>query len=317
MKAMVLCAGLGTRLRPVTLTTPKPLVTFFDRPIVSYTVEMLRYNGCNSLVINTHHLPRRFHEILGDSHLDIPIEYIHEPDILGAVGGVRNALSLFGDEPLVVINGDIILDVDISGLLARHAESGAALTLSTAPITSRPELNVVGIDDAHRVVRIRNSGSDASSVASFAANLGAYVYEPSLLRQYAPDGKPFGFMEDLIPICYERGVPIASFAVTSPYWNDIGDHQSFLAASRDALDGKLPRRFSDWIAYRNNYIGDSGVPRFLSYFDAKADPEANIGKYAVVNSGACVKAGAHIENCIVLPGATVEAGVTAINQIVS
>lgn len=297
MKAMVLCAGLGTRLRPITNEIPKPLVPFFGEPAVSRVFRGLSAAGITEAVVNLHHLPQRVVHALSATNHGVSIAYSMEKEILGAVGGLRQALPHFDNEAFLVVNGDVIADVDYAGIIARHRESGADLTMAVGKVAGRDDIHVVGAAGDGRVVSIRKEGTGEAPAEMF-VNLGIFVYEPKILKKYVPVGEPFGFVDGIVPFMFRDGCRIVACEMTG-YWNDIGAPADYLRAHRDALDGLISLKGSEehGSAVERGWISDSAV----------VSPEATLGHYTMVYDEAVVEAGAELSNVVVMPGARVPA----------
>jgi mannose-1-phosphate guanylyltransferase len=219
---MILAAGHGTRLRPLTDHLPKPLVPVGDRPAVAHITERLAAGGVREAVINTHHLAGAFTaERL--AALPLALEVVHEPEILGTAGGIANAARLLGDGDVVVWNGDILADVDVARLLEAHVTSGAPATLAVAPRPDRK--GTVGIGAGGRVVRLRSEtyGEELMS-GDF---LGIQIIGPELRAALPTAG---GLIEDAYQPALRRGELIGTFAAPGE-WDDIGTITSYLAAN--------------------------------------------------------------------------------------
>lgn len=222
---MILCAGLGTRLRPLTEELPKPLVPIGDRSILAHTATLLHAAGFSSAIINTHHLPGTFGSEIQE--LPIEVEAIHEPVIRGTAGGVAGARGRLGPAPVLVWNGDILVEPPIEGLLSAAAEVG--LCLAVAPRAAGE--GTVGLADDGRVVRLRgerfgdeHSGGDYVGVAA----LGEGV-----LGQLPEQGCLVG--DVALPRLRSGGV--VRTEPVSGAWTDAGNPASYLQANLDWLDG--------------------------------------------------------------------------------
>ncbi len=319
MKAMLLCAGLGTRLRPITNTVPKPLVPVFDVPAVADTLELLRDSGIEDVVVNLHHLPGKVKAALGDKYSGVNIEYSHEHEILGAVGGIRKALPLLGDGPITVINGDILFGIDLRAIIDFHKRSGAALTLAAGKIRSRPRIHVVGADKSGRVHCIRDHCSGEGEPRDYYVNLGVFVYESSILREYASEYTPFGFAdkEGLISKLFANNEPVMIYRNTQFYWNDIGTPADYLQAHFDALDGTGTSR----CLARANFAKPDVCPAVVRepvYIGHNVEIEKNvvIGPYAVIGSGTKIGKGACVKQSVAFPGSTISQGAAITGSVV-
>src|SRR5262249_55150390 len=142
MKAMVLAAGLGTRLRPLTYEITKPMVPVLDRPVMEHILDLLERHGLHEVIANLHYFPETIREYFGER-----LEYHYEPALLGTAGGVRACAKFFGEDPFVVISGDALTDIDLSAFIARHREAGGIATLAVKRVPDTREYGVV-IHDA-------------------------------------------------------------------------------------------------------------------------------------------------------------------------
>lgn len=274
---MILAAGLGTRLRPLTDELPKPLVPVGDRPAVAHVAARLAAAGITEAVLNTHHLAEAFTPAVLAS-LPLALRVVHEPSILGTGGGVANAAPLLGGGDVVVWNGDILASVDLAAMIAHHRASRAPATLAVAP---RPlGEGTVGLGEGGRVVRLRGERfGDEIASGDF---LGIYVLgEPFRARLPTP-GCLVG--DGCLPALRE-GLRLATFTHAEP-WDDIGSLASYLAAN------------SRWLARtgRRSYVA----------------PGARVGEGidvtgSVIGAGAEISGTGALRNVVVWPGARAEA----------
>src|SRR5918997_1621970 len=163
MKAMVLAAGLGTRLKPLTFELPKPMVPVLDRPVMAHIVKLLDNQGFDELVANLHHYPDTIRDYFGDR-----LEYRFEDELLGTAGGVRNVADFFGDDPVVIVSGDALTDLDVNALVERHRDTGAIGALTVKKVHDPGEYGVVIHDDDGRVQGFQekpDSGEELSDLA--------------------------------------------------------------------------------------------------------------------------------------------------------
>ena len=231
---MILAAGLGTRLRPLTDELPKPLVPVGDRAAVAHIAERLARAGIGEAVLNTHHLAEAFTPARIDG-LPLRLRVIHEASILGTGGGVANAAPLLGVGDVIVWNGDILVDVDVAALLRAHRDERASATLAVAP-RARGE-GTVGVAADGAVVRLR--GERFGEEARGGDFLGIYALG-SVLRARLPEvGCLIG--DGCLP-ALRAGERIASFAVTTA-WDDIGSIASYLQANARWLERQSAPRW--------------------------------------------------------------------------
>ncbi|HOO55863.1 MAG TPA: NDP-sugar synthase [bacterium] len=313
MKAMILCAGLGTRLRPITETIPKPLLPFFGKPVVVHTLDRFVEAGIEGFVINLHHLPEKIMSALGTAYRGVPIEYSREPEILGPVGGIRKALPLLGDEAFVVVNGDIVIDIDYTGMLEQHKKTGAALTLAAGPGYERPELRALGVDGRGRVRQVWGEPEWSGAALEKKVNLGAFVYEPRIARDFIPDGAFYDFRTQMIPALFEAGERICVYE-TGTYWNDIGTPESYLKAHMDIFNGKSAAcsvKITDDLSVDSELSGRNYLEK-----NVVVEPGASVGPCVAAYGGATVGKGAAVKNSVILPGAVIRERTTVENTVV-
>ncbi len=234
-RAMVLAAGYGERLRPLTDLTPKPLMPVCNRPVIEGPLRLLRRHGVRQVVINLHHRGQAIKERLGDGgRLGLEINYSPEETILGTAGGIKAAERFLGDGPFLVINGDILIDLDLEEVSRFHKEKGAAVTLVLRE-EEASAYGVIKIDDDNRVVQfLRTASGDERHAAVQAMFTGVQILEPSLL-ELIPPGVPWGTSENLYPQLLEEGEPVYGYVMKGA-WVDIGTPRCYLEANFMALE---------------------------------------------------------------------------------
>ncbi len=315
MRAMLLCAGLGTRLRPVTDLIPKPLLPLFGMPVVEYHIAALADAGFKDVVINLHHKPEMIRERIGDVCRGVRIHYSHEPDILGPTGGIRKALPMLGDGPVLVVNGDIVMDFDMKGIVSFHEESGAALTIAVGSENVRPELRAVGVDPGGRVRQLWGAPRWAGPPLTHTVNLGAFVYDKRIIEEYIPNDSFYHFRHDFIPSLFERDEKIMAYQVNS-YWNDIGTPATYLRAHLDAFAGVGAESCNRLISGHLNTGGLKLMENVFVEDGVFIGSDATVGPNVYLGRGCAIGAGANVANSVVLPGASVSNGTTVNNSVV-
>src|SRR3954451_3183046 len=231
MKAMVLAAGLGTRLRPLTFEIPKPMVPVIDRPVMAHIVELCRRQGFDELIANLHYFPDTIREYFGDG-----LEYRYEEELLGTAGGVRNVRDFFGDDPVVVISGDALTDIDLNKLLERHESAGGIGTLAVKQVEDTREYGVVLHDNDGRISGFQEK-PDPEEALSNLGNCGIYCFSPQIF-DYFPESDFVDWANDVFPVLLENDVPIYIHELDE-YWNDVGSLDELRSGTFDALSGKL------------------------------------------------------------------------------
>lgn len=236
MKAMILAAGEGLRLRPLTWTTPKPMLPVGGRPLLEHLVCRLRDHGVREIAVNLHHRAEVIRDHFGDgSAFGVSITYSYEKDLLGSAGGVKKVESMF-DGPFFVVYGDVLSNLDLTALARFHRARDAALTMAVFPAGEPTRCGIAQMDEDGRVRRFREK-PPADEVFSPWASAGIFVAEPRVLR-FVPPGVPFDFGADLIPLLIDSDLPVYGFAADG-YVLDIGSPERYRQAQRDAVHGRL------------------------------------------------------------------------------
>jgi mannose-1-phosphate guanylyltransferase len=231
MRAMVLAAGLGTRLRPITYEIAKPMVPVLDRPVMAHIVELLERHGVDRIVANLHHFPEAISDYFGDR-----VDYRYEPELLGTAGGVRNCADLLGDETFLVISGDALTDIDLSALLAAHRERGALATVAARRVANTREYGVVLHDRLGAVTGFQEKPEPEDALSDL-GNCGIYCLEPGIFEYFPP--RPFvDWAQDVFPALLAGGAPFYVHQIED-YWNDVGSLAELRQGTFDALAGEL------------------------------------------------------------------------------
>lgn len=291
LRALVLAAGLGTRLRPLTDTVPKPLLPVAGLPILGHTLARLAEAGCEAAAINLHHQGEEIRRHLGGELAGMPLTYSVEPELLGT-GGALYPLRDFlaAAETVLLVNGDSLCRWPLRRLLARHRETGAAATLLLA---SRPDPRAfgggVGIDREGRVHSFRPGDPEAGTVSRRIVFAGAHALDPALLARVGPG--PSDIVRDLYMGLLAEGGRIES-VVTSGLWHDLGTPRRFLEATLDWAHASWPQRL-----WRRSWISP----------EAALGPGARVRRSAV-EGGARVGERSRIERSVLLPGSRVGEG---------
>jgi mannose-1-phosphate guanylyltransferase/mannose-1-phosphate guanylyltransferase/phosphomannomutase len=228
---MVLAAGLGTRLRPLTYEVTKPMVPVLDRPVMEHIVDLLDQHGFEDVIANLHYFPDSIREHFGDR-----MEYRFEPELLGTAGGVRAVAEFFGDEPFLVISGDALTDIDLTALAARHRETGGIATLAVKQVPDTREFGVVLHDREGRITGFQEKPTPDEALSDL-GNCGIYVFDPRIF-DYFPDTEFVDWANDVFPVLLENDVPFYIHEVRE-YWNDIGSLSELRKGTFDALRGEL------------------------------------------------------------------------------
>ncbi len=238
MKAVVMAGGEGSRLRPLTLVRPKPMLPVVNRPVLGHILHLLKQHDITDVILTVQYLAAQIQDYYGDGRaLGMNIEYVVEESPLGTAGSVRNAYDrLCKDEPILVISGDALTDFDLTLLLAEHRRRGAALTMALTRVPNPLEYGVINIDDDNRVQQFLEKPS-WGAVTSDTVNTGIYALEPEVLKRIPPHTR-LDWSQDIFPGMLSSGAPLYGH-VAEGYWCDIGAIPEYQKANTDLLNARL------------------------------------------------------------------------------
>jgi NDP-sugar pyrophosphorylase family protein len=312
---MVLAAGKGTRLFPLTGEIPKPMAPVVGKPIIQHIFELLAGTGLDEVHVNVHYLADAILDVYGSttSVNGTRVRITHEDRLMGTAGSVKRIADRF-DETFVVIMGDALTDVDVREVVAFHKERGALATLALTRVSDTSQYGVVELDTGQNIVGFQEKPDPGEAISTL-ANTGIYVLEPEVLS-YIPKNTFFDFAEDVFPRLLEAGEKLAGYE-GSFYWSDIGTLEAYRAAQYDALSGRVRRlripgeRRSEglWVDQSVRLHPTVALEgRVVLRQDAVIGRGVTLIGDVTVGSGCRVRSGATIKQSILLPGSSVGDG---------
>ena len=322
MRAMIMAAGIGTRLRPLTDLVPKPMAPIVNRPALYHILHLLRRHGLREVVINLHHLPEVITGYFGDgSALGMHIEYSFEPELLGTAGGVKNNAAFLGDNTFLVVSGDALTDIDLTGLIAAHRRNGSIATMAVKEVADPSLFGVVVADDEGKVVGFQEKPTLVEA-RSRLCNCGIYVFEPGILAHILP-GQFDDFGRRVFPDLLREHVPFHAHTISS-YWSDVGNLHEYIRGNGDALARRVGVEIPGTEIRPGLWVEDGSeiAPT------AQIEPPAAIGRGCrieegavidgpcVIGDGCVVGAGAHITRTLVLQRSHIAPGALVVDGIV-
>jgi NDP-sugar pyrophosphorylase family protein len=291
-EAMIVAGGAGTRLRPLTRTTPKPLLPFCGAPFLAGVVRRLAAVGVERVMLIVGDDPAPFEILRGEAELvGVTLEAIPEPEPLDTAGGVRAACERTSG-PFLVLNGDILTDVDLRGAIKAHTDSGADATLVLTRVEDTSTFGVA-VRDAGRIVRFVEKPEPGSLPGHDTVNAGTYVLEPEAIARF-PLGR-LSFEREVFPDLLERGAHLEGW-VGDGVWADLGTPDRFLAGHRLALDGRLRWPSLDEV--------EQVAPGWWQQQTAEVSPDARVEGPVLLGAGVRVAAGARVGPYAVLGAGT-------------
>ncbi|MGZ3715023.1 MAG: sugar phosphate nucleotidyltransferase, partial [Ktedonobacterales bacterium] len=236
MKAVVMAGGEGSRLRPLTVTRPKPMVPIVGRPVMEHILNLLKAHGITDVVVTVQYMASAIEDYFGDgSQLGMRISYSREETPLGTAGSVKNAEAML-DEPFLVISGDALTDFNLTEIIKFHNERKALATLTLAHVANPLEYGVIITDDSGHITQFLEKPS-WGEVFSDTINTGIYVLDPAIFSYFEKDN-PYDFSQELFPYMLKKGDPIYGY-VADGYWCDVGNLAEYMQANADVLQGKV------------------------------------------------------------------------------
>ncbi|HUY22222.1 MAG TPA: NDP-sugar synthase [Acidimicrobiales bacterium] len=320
MKAVVLLGGEGTRLRPLTYTTPKQLLPVAEVPMLERVLAHLARHGVDEAVLSLGYQPDAFLAAYPNGEAaGVHLVYAVEPEPLDTAGAVAFAARHAGiDETFIVVNGDVLTDVDTSALVAFHRSHGAAATIQLTAVPDPSRFGVVPTDEDGRVLEFVEK-PDPGTAPTNLINAGTYVLEPEVIERI-PAGRRVSVERETFPALASEG---AVYALASEaYWLDTGTPVAYLQANADLLDGTRPgvpapgaREVTAgvWVLDDPEVAGEVRGPSLVG--DGATVQAGATVDGSVIGAGSVVEAGAHVEGSVLLPGARVEAGARVTGSI--
>ena len=296
MKGLILAGGKGTRLRPLTINTPKPVVPVANSPFLLYQIDLMRSAGIDEIILSLSYQPRKIEDLLKDgSDYGVWIRYAVEGTPLGTGGAFKNAEEHI-DSSTVVFNGDVLTDIDLSAVVAHHRERRAVATLVLTPVENPSAYGLVETSPDGWIQRfIEKPGPD--EITCNTINAGIYVLEPSVLK-YMPKGEPYSFERGLFPTLLENKEPVLAF-LFDKYWIDIGTPQKYLEVHHDILSRKF-------VSAR---VGKNALDRALLPGGAVVDANS------IVDQDVTIREGVRIENSVIGKNCKIDAGAHIVDSV--
>ncbi len=326
MKACIMCGGEGTRLRPMTLERPKPLIPLLNKPSVTHLIEHLRGEGFTDIVMTLGYLSDMIESEVSRIK-DINIRSVYEETALGTAGGVKNARAYLEDGSFMVVGGDHVLDMQLSEIYRFHEHNDAMVTIGLICIDDTAEYGICDMDSEnviHRFLEKPNPGEVFSNLV----NTGIYVCDPEIL-DWIPDGEMYDFAKNVFPALLDAGKQIDGYLVQGR-WTDIGNHEMYRAACKWKLDrmfempaskyrdASASARIKDPVAIGGGVdIGSSMIvgPVMIGE-DTVIGDHVLIGPYTTIGSGCVIGDGVHILTSYIFDNVHIEKGSAMFSSIV-
>jgi mannose-1-phosphate guanylyltransferase/mannose-1-phosphate guanylyltransferase/phosphomannomutase len=326
---MVLAAGLGTRLRPITYRIPKPMAPVLNRPVMEHILRLLARHGVTETIANLHWFPETIEGHFGDgSAFGVELTYSHEEKLLGTSGGVRNVAPFLGDS-FLVISGDALTDIDLIAMREFHESHDGVATLATRRVEDTSQFGVAITGADGRIQGFQEKPQPAEALSDL-ANCGIYMFRseifdffpaPGASEAAGPDDPP-GFADwamDVFPALLEGDVPFYAHEIDA-YWNDIGNVEELRQSNFDALRGAVAvepgaPEVSDGVRSASPLKGAEVEAPVLIGEGVELGPGVRVQAPAIIGDGCRLGAGAWIRDSILLAGAELPAGAVLVGGI--
>ncbi len=321
MKAVILVGGQGTRLRPLTLCVPKPMVPLANKPFVSYVLEHLQQNGIDEVIFSMGYLPDGIKSYFGDgSSLGIKLIYAVEDHPLGTAGAVKNVEKYIQDGDFLVLNGDILTDLDLRALMEFHREKNASGTIALTPVDDPTAYGLVRTGAEGEVLGFLEKPS-WDQIDTNLINAGTYVLQAEVLDMI-PAGVEYSFERGVFPRLV--GKDLYGFG-SNAYWMDIGTPEKYLQAHYDILEKNVSTAVSlcldeDFVCVEEEARLEAGaklVPPVMIGGGSVIKAGARVGRMAVIGPGCVVGSGSVVEESVIQADSTLEENVTVRRSIVA
>lgn len=264
MKALILAGGKGTRLRPLTVYTPKPIVPVVNRPFLLYQIEILRRAGIRDITLSLNYQPDKIERMLGNgAEYDVELKYVTEPQPMGTGGAYKYASNDI-DETTVVLNGDILTDLIIAKVIKQHQETNAEATICLTPVDNPAAYGLVETDESNNVLGFceKPSPEELENLTTKDINAGIYILEPSIL-DLIPEGENYSFEYNVFPEILAQKKEFRAYVMKGDYWCDIGTPQKYLKAHNDFINGTIKRfeldRDEEFEQATSTFIDDKSI----------------------------------------------------------
>jgi mannose-1-phosphate guanylyltransferase len=310
---MLLAAGLGTRLRPLTYEVAKPMVPVLGTPVMEHIVRLLARHDFGDVICNLHYFPEQIEHRFGDgSRWKVSLKYSHERELLGTAGGVHNVRGHFGDQTFLIISGDALTDIELTSLWDAHKAKGGIATLSLKRVDDPSQIGVVILGEDGRIQGFQEKPDPAEALSNL-GNCGIYVMEPEIF-DYFPDRPFVDWALDVFPTLLEQDVPFYGHEINE-YWNDIGSIPEYRQGNFDALAGEVgvelpaPRKDDGSVVASSASVSDEAIVEPPVYIGdgCEVASAARLMGPVVLGEGSRVGESAAIRDSVLWPQAEVGA----------
>lgn len=311
VQAIIMAGGKGSRIRPLTLSRPKPLIPVANRPMIDYIIEKLKINGYDDIVVTLNYLKSQLRAQIQKKHSQLNIKYCVEKEPMGTAGGVRNAQKHLNDT-FFVLSGDVMVDINLKKLLEFHQQKNALATILLTPVKDPTHFGIAVLDQENQITKFLEK-PEPEEVFSKIANTGTYVLEPEIFDYMDKNESEIDFSKDVFPRLISEKAGIYGF-ISHGYWNDVGRPETFLKANRDVLNKKiLPMPAGRYLKESVGKFGDIWVGKNVQIHDkariigpvvigdnSKIEKNCILGKNTVIGKNVLVEKNTTVKGSVIL-----------------
>lgn len=307
MKAMIMAAGVGSRLMPMTISVPKPMIPMANRPLMENIIDVLIRHDFTDVIANLHYHGDIIKDYFGDGRgWGLSMRYSPEDELMGTAGGVKKCQD-FLDETFVVISGDALTDIDLTYLMTEHRRLGALATIALKQVDEVEQFGVVITDANGRIERFQEKPK-AKEALSRTANTGIYIFEPEIF-ELIPDKQFYDFGKQLFPLLVQQKAPFYGVEINN-YWCDIGNINTYRQANADILSGKVKVKYKGEIEHIDEQTA------LLIGEDTLIGRDVSIRGQVVIGPGCRVADGVSLENSVIWNDTLIEEGAVIKDAVV-
>lgn len=305
MKALIMAAGYGTRLEPLTLAVPKPMVPVVNKPTMQHNLELLKKYGIKDIVANIHYFPEQVENFFVDgTAFGVKLSYSYEEELLGTAGGVKRMARVIDNirDTFVVLSSDALTDINLNKLIAYHKKKKSLATVSLYPVEDPSQFGVVALDENERIGFFQEKPKREEAVSNL-VNAGIYVFEPEILDMI-PDGF-FDFGKELFPRLISEKMPLYGYKMIE-YWSDVGSLEQYRRTNIDAIQGRIRLSIPGKRVTHETFMGHQVYIDESAKFEGPViiGDETKIGAEVKVRSGTVIG-----DRCVIEDGVTIDASI--------
>lgn len=305
---MILAAGVGSRLDPLTSEIPKPLCPILGKPVMEHIIRLCKKHGFTDLAANTHIMAAQISDYFKDAkeRLGVTLNLVHEKNLTGIAGGIRSCKKYLTNETILIIMGDALTDVDLSCLYKAHIKGNCPVTIGIKEVKDTSQFGVVVTDKNNRVISFQEKPKAHEAKSNF-ANTGIYFFNQSILNEIPPESEApkFDIATDLFQKLMSKNIPMQAIDINA-YWADIGTLKQYHESIIDTLNGKVKIEMDEKRVQGKTYVGEN----------TKIGSNVTIKGSVYIEKNCSIGSNSYIDNSIIWSGSHIGKNVKVINSII-